>query len=185
MKWNDGQFSQSFKCISCIIPSPNPLTPIYSIYHIFSATFWASNEDLDRSSLTTRHHFSSFFHAPFFPSIKCLRLYLISFDYWHDTIEPGTMGTLFSSAKFITAKVVIVTGQPVWIWTVLKQRPWPGNKTLRTVFYFILSGEINAYHWRIKVISFTSETISYQFTCEWYDLYFHCSELWLFLTTVA
>ena len=35
------------------------------------------------------------------------------------------------------------------------------------------------------MISFTSEMISYQFTCEWYDLYFHCGELRLFLTILG
>ena len=51
-------------------------------------------------------------------------------------------------------------------------------------FYFIVSGEISVYLMKIKVVSFTSELISYHFTSDWCDLYFH-SSLWttsVFLT---
>ena len=44
-------------------------------------------------------------------------------------------------------------------------------------FYFIVSGEISVYLMKIKVVSITSELISYHFTSDWYDLYFH-SSLW-------
>ena len=43
--------------------------------------------------------------------------------------------------------------------------------------YFIVSCEISVYLVKIKVVSITSEMISYHFTCDWYDLYFH-SSLW-------
>ena len=43
--------------------------------------------------------------------------------------------------------------------------------------YFIVSGEISVYLVKIKVVSITSELISYHFTSDWYDLYFH-SSLW-------
>ena len=43
-------------------------------------------------------------------------------------------------------------------------------------FYFIVSGEISVYLVKIKVISIT-RLISYHYTCDWYDLYFH-SSLW-------
>ena len=42
---------------------------------------------------------------------------------------------------------------------------------------FIVSGEISVYLVKIKVVSITSEMISYYFTCDSYDLYFH-SSLW-------
>ena len=44
---------------------------------------------------------------------------------------------------------------------------------------FILSSEIKAYLKQTKTVSITSEMtimISYQFTSDWYDLYFHLSE---------
>ena len=34
------------------------------------------------------------------------------------------------------------------------------------VFYFIVSGEISVYLMKIKVVSITSEMISYHFTCD-------------------
>ena len=37
--------------------------------------------------------------------------------------------------------------------------------------YFIVSGEISVYLVKIKVVSITSELISYHFTSDWYDLY--------------
>ena len=46
-------------------------------------------------------------------------------------------------------------------------------KFLKVSIYFILKSEINAYLQWIKV---TSEMILYQFSSEWYDLCFHCSE---------
>ena len=45
------------------------------------------------------------------------------------------------------------------------------------MFYFIVSGEISVYLVKIKVVSITSEMISYHFTSDWCDLYFH-SSLW-------
>ena len=45
------------------------------------------------------------------------------------------------------------------------------------VIYFIVDGEISVYLVKIKVVSITSELISYHFTNDWYDLYFH-SSLW-------
>ena len=45
------------------------------------------------------------------------------------------------------------------------------------IFYFIVSGENSVYLVKIKVVSITSELISYHFTSGWYDLYFHFS-LW-------
>ena len=68
--------------------------------------------------------------------------------------------------------------------TVMEELPWnisrnnyfTGNITYN-YFYFIVSGEISVYLVKIKVISITSELISYHFTCDWYDLYFHYS-LW-------
>ena len=43
--------------------------------------------------------------------------------------------------------------------------------------YFIVSGEISVYLGKIKVVSITSELISYHYTSDSYDLYFH-SSLW-------
>ena len=75
---------------------------------------------------------------------------------------------------------------PLWFFERIKSKNRSiGPKIETKKLYFIFSSEINAYHWRIKVISFTSEMISYQFTCEWYDLYFHCSKLQLFLTILG
>ena len=45
------------------------------------------------------------------------------------------------------------------------------------IVYFIVSGEISVYLVKIKVVSITSELISYHFTSDRYDLYFHPS-LW-------
>ena len=45
------------------------------------------------------------------------------------------------------------------------------------VIYFIVSGEISVYLVKIKVVSITSELISYHFISNGYDLYFH-SSLW-------
>ena len=42
-------------------------------------------------------------------------------------------------------------------------------------FYFIVSGEISVYLVKIKVVSITSELISYHFTGDRSDLYFHSS----------
>ena len=47
------------------------------------------------------------------------------------------------------------------------------------LFYFILSGEINAHQKQIKVISITSEMILYQSLVIDISLYFHCSVLWV------
>ena len=44
---------------------------------------------------------------------------------------------------------------------------------LYKMVYFIVSSEISVYLVKIKVVSITSEMISYHFTCDWYDLYFH------------
>ena len=44
------------------------------------------------------------------------------------------------------------------------------------IFYFITSSEFNVYQMRIKLVFFYSEKISYFFTSDWYDLYFHCSK---------
>ena len=41
--------------------------------------------------------------------------------------------------------------------------------------YFIVSGEISVYLTKIKVVSITSELISYHFTSDLYGLYFHSS----------
>ena len=46
------------------------------------------------------------------------------------------------------------------------------------LFYFIVIGEISIYLVKIKVVSITIEMISYHFTSDWYDLYFH-SSLWM------
>ena len=43
--------------------------------------------------------------------------------------------------------------------------------------YFIVCGETSVYLVKIKVVSVTSELISYHFTSDRYDLYFH-SSLW-------
>ena len=40
--------------------------------------------------------------------------------------------------------------------------------------YFITSSEFNAYQMWVKLVFFYSEKISYFFTSDWYDLYFHC-----------
>ena len=48
---------------------------------------------------------------------------------------------------------------------------------LNKILYFIVNGEISVYLVKIKVVSITSELISYHFTSDWYDLYFH-SSLW-------
>ena len=42
------------------------------------------------------------------------------------------------------------------------------------MFYFITSSEFNAYQMWVKLVFFYSEKISYFFTSDWYDLYFHC-----------
>ena len=44
-----------------------------------------------------------------------------------------------------------------------------------TIIYFIVSGEISLYLVKIKEVSITSEMISYHFTSDSYDLYFHSS----------
>ena len=41
-------------------------------------------------------------------------------------------------------------------------------------YYFITSSEFNAYQMWVKLVFFYSEKISYFFTSDWYDLYFHC-----------
>ena len=46
-------------------------------------------------------------------------------------------------------------------------------------FYFILSGEINAYQKQIKMISITSEMIWYQSLVNDFSLCFHCSVFWI------
>ena len=43
--------------------------------------------------------------------------------------------------------------------------------------YFIVNGEVSVHLVKIKVVSVTSELISYHFTSDRYDLYFH-SSLW-------
>ena len=50
-------------------------------------------------------------------------------------------------------------------------------RTVINSVYFIVSGEISAYLVKIKLVSVTSELISYHFTGDGYDLYFH-SSLW-------
>ena len=47
---------------------------------------------------------------------------------------------------------------------------------IKTIFYFVLSSEINAYQKQIKVISITSEMIWLVIDI---SLYFHCSVFWI------
>ena len=42
---------------------------------------------------------------------------------------------------------------------------------LMSLSYFIVSGEISVYLVKIKVVSITSELISYHFTSNWYTIY--------------
>ena len=50
----------------------------------------------------------------------------------------------------------------------------PQNFKVKQKFYFITSSEFNAYQMWVKLVFFYGEKISYFFTSDWYDLYFHC-----------
>ena len=99
---------------------------------------------------------------------------------------PLTIRPIYSSSKLRTAQMMIFSLvamiglekmlHNICMSAVAMSLRW-ANRGPWASCYFIVSGEISVYLVKIKVVSITSELISYHFTSDWYNLYFHCS-LW-------